>query len=311
MLGGTAKELLEKQHYRVVGSHSAVKICHWTKQSLTTGRVCYKQLWYKGVESHRCLQMTSFVGCNYSCVFCWRTHSGERTGITWDELLLSATDVDDPGFILQTAISERAELLSGYWGNPHVDKSKLREALDPKMMTLSLTGESTLYPRVSELLELARRREMTSFLVTNGSTPDVLRSLDPLPSQLYVSTPGADRQTYVQLACPKVPAAWDLFNKTIEVLPSLETTRVLRLTMIRERNMSNIDSYADLVRRGEPDFVEVKAYEWVGESQRRLPKSCMPRMAEIADFAARLSDACGYRIAGEFEPSGVVLLSAK
>jgi len=68
------------------------------------------------------------------------------------------------------------------------------------MMTLSLTGESTLYPRVSELVGLGRERSMTTFLVTNGSTPAVLRSMHTLPSQLYLSTAGADEQTYVQLS---------------------------------------------------------------------------------------------------------------
>jgi len=55
----------------------------------------------------------------------------------------------------------------------------------------------------------------------------------------------------------------------------------------------------------------VKAYEWVGESQRRLPKSCMPFVDEIRDFARSLSVEIGYGITGEFGPSGVVLLSAK
>lgn len=111
MLGDAAKTPLESQRYRVVWSHSAVKICHWTRQSLILGRACYKELWYKGVESHRCLQMTSFIGCNYNCAFCWRVHSGERAGLTWNES--PSGHVDDPEFILQVAISERIELLSG------------------------------------------------------------------------------------------------------------------------------------------------------------------------------------------------------
>ena len=54
------REVLERQGYRIVGEHSGVKLCHWTKASLTKGIGCYKQTFY-GIESHRCLQMTPAV----------------------------------------------------------------------------------------------------------------------------------------------------------------------------------------------------------------------------------------------------------
>src|SRR5205807_1271461 len=67
------QEVLERQGYRIVGEHSGVKLCHWTKASLTKGLGCYKQTFY-GIESHRCLQMTPTVdACNLACQFCWRT----------------------------------------------------------------------------------------------------------------------------------------------------------------------------------------------------------------------------------------------
>src|SRR5207245_1059218 len=67
------QEVLERQGYRIVGEHSGVKLCHWTKASLTKGVGCYKQTFY-GIESHRCLQMTPAVdACNLACQFCWRT----------------------------------------------------------------------------------------------------------------------------------------------------------------------------------------------------------------------------------------------
>ena len=31
------REVLERQGYRIVGEHSGVKLCHWTKASLTKG----------------------------------------------------------------------------------------------------------------------------------------------------------------------------------------------------------------------------------------------------------------------------------
>jgi len=78
--------------------------------------------------------------------------------------------------------------------------------------------------------------------------------------------------------------------------------------MINGYNMKDHEGYAEIVERAQPDFVEVKAYEWVGESQRRLPRSAMPYMSDIEEFAEKLSALTGYAIKGKFKPSGAVLL---
>ena len=46
----TLQRILERQHYKIVGNHSGVKICHWLKQKLTNGRACYKEHFY-GIEN--------------------------------------------------------------------------------------------------------------------------------------------------------------------------------------------------------------------------------------------------------------------
>jgi len=111
VLSDEAIAALERQQYRVVGSHSAVKNCYWTKQSLIAERVCFKELWYKGARSHRCMQMTAFIGCNYRCSFCWRVHSRERPGLVRDESAPSAEEAYYPEFILDGAIQARKKLL--------------------------------------------------------------------------------------------------------------------------------------------------------------------------------------------------------
>ena len=68
--------------------------------------------------------------------------------------------------------------------------------MKPTMMTMSLTGEPTLYPRVSDLNVEAKNRGMITFLVTNGTMPKVLKNIDPLPFQLYVSVSAADKNTH-------------------------------------------------------------------------------------------------------------------
>ena len=72
MITKKLQELLKKQHYALVGRHSAVQICRWTKKSLLDQDVCYKQKFY-GIQCHRCCQMTpSAAWCQHRCLFCWR-----------------------------------------------------------------------------------------------------------------------------------------------------------------------------------------------------------------------------------------------
>jgi len=301
------KQILEKQQYRIVGGHSAVKICHWTKESLRVGRACYKELWYPPVKSHRCMQMTPYLGCNYHCLHCWRLHSGDR-GMEWEELPFTRR-FDEPEEIVEGCVEKRRELLMGFKGSPDVDKKRFDDAVKPTMMTMSLTGEPTLYPRAGDLVEEAKRRGMITFLVTNGALPKVLEEVDPLPWQIYISVYGPDRKTYYEIARPEIQKAWDQLNRTLELLPSLETRKVIRLTMIKGYNMKDPEGYSRLIEKAEPNFVEVKAYEWVGESLRRLPRKAMPWMEDIRRFAREISTHTGYKIRSEFEASGVVLLT--
>jgi len=305
------QKILHRQGYRIVGTHchSAVKICQWTKESLRNNRVCYKELWYPPVESHRCMMMTPYLGCNLHCLHCWRLHSGDRPGLRWKEFPLEIEGFDEPAEIIDEAIKQRKLLLSGWKGNPKVERRKFEEALNPTMMTMSLTGEPTLYPMISEMIEEAEKRNMITFLVTNGTMPEALEEIDKLPFQLYVSILAPNRKDYIRLARPLVKDSWERLNMTLEILPSLDTRRVLRLTMIKGWNMNNHESYAKIVNKAQPDFIEVKAYEWVGESQKRLPKNAMPYMSDIEEFAEKLSLLTGYAIKGRYEPSGAVLLA--
>jgi len=196
----------------------------------------------------------------------------------------------------------------GFKGNEKVDKKKFFEALKPTMMTASLTGEPTLYPMLDQLFEVGRKRGMITFLVTNGTMPERLERLETLPFQLYVSIYGPDKETYLKLARPKLPDFWQRVNETLELLPSLDTRKVFRITAVKGWNMKNAKGYAKLIATAEPNFIEVKAYEWVGESQKRLPRDAMPSMEDVRQFAKELASKTGYEIKDEFGPSGVVLL---
>jgi tRNA wybutosine-synthesizing protein 1 len=54
---------LTKQGYTIVGSHSGVKICRWTKSALRGRGSCYKYSFY-GIRSHRCMETTPSLSCS-------------------------------------------------------------------------------------------------------------------------------------------------------------------------------------------------------------------------------------------------------
>ncbi|MFP4005459.1 MAG: 4-demethylwyosine synthase TYW1 [Candidatus Hadarchaeia archaeon] len=306
MLSQENKEKLIDSGYRIVGpnSHSAVEVCRWTKKSMLDEGFCYKQKFYEGIhgiQSHRCLQMTpSLPFCDNRCMFCWRNVEISET--QWEG------ETDDPESILNEAVEAQRKLLSGFKGNPEANIEKWREAQNPTLCAISLDGEPTLYPKINGLIEECKRREITPFLVTNGQHPNILESLEE-PAQLYISAVAPDKKTYSKICRPQLPDYWERLKRSLEVLPSLECVKVLRLTLVDGWNLRDPSGYASLIDKAEPDFVEPKGYMFVGHSRKRLKKRNMPDHKKIKDFSARISDLTGYEIVDESEASRVCLLS--
>ncbi len=293
------EKILRKQGYAIVGKHSAVKLCHWLRESLLHNRPCYKQTFY-GIRTHRCLQMSPAVNnCTQNCLFCWRFQG-------FSEVYMK--EVDDPEFIVEESIRQQRRLLTGYKGDPRVDLEKWKEAMEPRHVAISLTGEPTLYPRLGELIEEYHRRGFTTFLVTNGTMPEVLENLDPLPTQLYVTVAAPNEEIYKKLLVPLIRNGWERLRRTLELLPSLNTRKVIRHTLVRGWNMGYEEEYAKLDLLAEPDFIEPKAYVFVGYSRERLTIENMPRHEEIREFAKKMAEITGYRYEDEREDSRVVLL---
>ncbi|MEM5800667.1 MAG: 4-demethylwyosine synthase TYW1 [Candidatus Aenigmatarchaeota archaeon] len=302
MISEEAKERFFKAGYRIVGNHSAVEVCHWTKESLRRGRVCYKEKFY-GIKSHRCLEMTpALIWCTHKCKFCWRP---------LEFTVLGEPKPDEPKEIVDGCIEARRLLLTGFKGFEKVDKKKWEEANKPTHAAISLAGEPTLYPRISELIEEFHKRKMTTFLVTNGTRPERLSSLEEEPTQLYISLCSPDEKTYLEVHNPLIPDGWKRLNESLELMKSFSCRKVIRLTLVKNLNLKEPEKYAKLILKAEPNFFEVKAYMWVGESQKRLPKEAMPSMEDIRNFAKELSFHTSYEIKDEDLASRVVLLSKK
>ena len=296
------KKILEKQHYAVVGNHSGVKLCHWMRQSLLFNRECYKQTFY-GIQSHRCLQMTPAINeCTHMCLFCWRFQN-----FTKKEL----QEVDEPEYILDKSIEAQQRLITGFKGDPRCDQQKWKEANNPNMLACSLSGEPTLYPKLGEFFELCHRRNITTFLVTNGTTPEVLEQLDPLPTQLYVSVVAPNKEVYKKICSPLIPDGWEKLQKTLELLPSLDTRTVIRHTLVNGWNMDEkyIKDYAQLDQKADPMFIEPKGYVFVGYSRKRMNLSNMPSHEQVHSFGEALATLTGYELTMEKPDSRVILLT--
>ena len=298
----TQVEKLESSGYRFVGSHNhaAAKICHWTKQSILDRGVCYKEKFY-GIESHRCLQMAPAVpNCQQKCEFCWRDLSYTQT--QWDG------EYDDPKTIIDEAIEAQNNLLCGFFGNDKANKEKLEESKTPTNAAISLAGEPMLYPEIDELIAEFNRRNFTTFVVSNGQCVDKLKNLDNEPYQLYLSLDAPTKKIYNEVCQPQISEGWDNLNQSLDTLASFNSRTCIRTTCVKGRNMINPEKYGELIKKSNPDFVEIKAYMCVGSSRYRLTPDNMPTFDEVKSFAQKIGENCGKKIVNESEVSRVVLL---
>ncbi|MFH1664138.1 MAG: hypothetical protein ABH986_05010 [archaeon] len=66
------------------------------------------------------------------------------------------------------------------------------------------------------------------------------------------------------------------------------------------------------MKKAEPDFIEVKAYMFVGESRKRLKQENMPSHKEVKEFTKKLKKFLPkYEIVSEHKPSRVVMMAKK
>jgi len=294
------KKQLEKQGYRFTGQHSSVKICEWTKRALKNEGTCYKQKFY-GINTHQCVQMTPSMVCPNRCVFCWRSLDYYNSE--------DMKEFDDPKEIIKNAVKSQKDLLYGFGGNSKVNQETLKESLKPRHFAISLTGEPTIYPKLNEFLIELHKQKFTSFLVTNGMYPEALENLKELPTQLYLSLDAPTKELYKKVDNPMLEDYWERFNKSLEIISKLKTRTVIRITSVKEINMSNEEDYAKLIKKGKPLFVEIKAYSWVGESRLRLTEENVPSYDECYDFAKTIANLIDYKIIDTHRESKAILLA--
>ncbi len=136
------------------------------------------------------------------------------------------------------------------------------EAMIPNHAAISLDGEPLLYPRISEFVQEFKNRHMTTFIVTNGTLPESIRKLDPLPSQLYITLPAPNEQIYKKVCRPMTKNGWNKIMESLDLINSLSCRTVVRLTAIKDLNVNErlINNYIKFIENANPDFFEIKGF---------------------------------------------------
>jgi tRNA wybutosine-synthesizing protein 1 len=278
-------------------SSAALKPCLWCKRALTGGEMCYKNQFY-GISSHRCVQLTPTLKCNHRCLFCWRSFEHEHPA---DNDLLPEDIVKKIPFLQKKG-------LAGYKISPKVTAEMWDEATHPNQVAISLSGEPTLYSHLPELIDMLNDTGSTTFLVSNGTNPDVLKLCRPF--QKYVSLPAPDRETYLKICQPQEDY-WDRINESLVHLGKAadEGARTaIRITVVKGINDHDPGGFARMIQESRASFVEVKSYMHVGYSQRRLTIKHMPLHEDIVSFVDQMLPGCDYSVRGENPHSRVVCL---
>ncbi len=304
MISKARQKDLYKQGYRIVGNHSSVKVCLWTKKALRNEDTCYKHKFY-GIKSWRCIQMSPSFCCDQRCLFCWRDINFTPT--KWD------FPVDDPKTIIDGCIKEQIKYLQGFGGNPKTDRKRFAEVKSPLHVAISLISEPTFYPKLPELIKELHKRKITSFLVTNGTNPEMLKKLlnqKIYPTQLYITLPAPNEDIYNKVCNPLIKDNWGNIIKSLKLLKKFKRG-TLRLTLVKDYNMINPEEYSKLIKLSNPKFIELKAYMWVGYSRKRLGIENMPLHSDIKKFSKKIEKLTDYKTIDEKENSRVVLMMKK
>lgn len=271
---------LKKEGYKLIGTHSAVKLCRWTKHQLRGRGGCYKHSFY-GITSYQCMEATPSLACANKCVFCWRHHKNP-VGKEW------RWKTDDPHFIVAEAVQAHVGMIKEARGIPGVMPQRYQEALTVRHCALSLVGEPIMYPRINELLADLHSRNISSFLVTNGQHPAAIETLIPV-TQLYVSVDAPTEQTLIDIDRPLFKDAWDRLRMSLTLLKHKRQRTVARLTVVKGWNFDEIQGYAELIALGHVSLVEVKGVTFCGKSDAsNLNMSNSPWHHEVVALTSNL-----------------------
>lgn len=299
------RKALLKEGYKIIGTHSAVKLCRWTKHQLRGRGGCYKHTFY-GITSYQCMETTPSLACANKCVFCWRHHKNP-VGRVW------RWKTDEAEVLVNGSIERHQNMIKELKGLPGLIQTRWEEAFTVRHCALSLVGEPIMYPHINEFCRELHKRRISSFLVTNAQFPEKIAALEPI-TQLYVSVDAATKDALQAVDRPLFKDFWERFLACLEELKRKGQRTVYRLTLVKSYNMGELDNYAELINMGKPDFIEIKAVTYCGKSDGSdLTMKNVPWHEEVREFCAALCERVSdeYGLAAEHAHSTCVLLAKK
>lgn len=207
--------------------------------------------------------------------------------------------------------------------NPELVKRIRGEAMYPRHAAISLTGEPMMYPYIDEIVSEFHKKGFTTFIVTNGTFPKRLSEMNELPTQLYVTLPAPNEKIYKKVCVPYTKNSWNKLNQTLELLESLNCRTVIRITAVKNLNMTEPEEYAKIVEKANPNFLEVKGFTLLGGARLRLVryaerkglntkdivKVFQPKHEDIMEFASKICEAANFPIIDQSRPSAVALMA--
>jgi tRNA wybutosine-synthesizing protein 1 len=156
------------------------------------------------------------------------------------------------------------------------------------------------------MIKLLRKRNIITFLVTNGQNPDAILKLEKenaLPTQLTISTNAPNKELFIKWHNSAKKDAWERFNETLKIISKLKgkCRRCVRLTLVRPgkegyealhglTNMTDdlVPQYVEMINKAQPNFVHIKGYTSIGHARARMGYDKMPWFNEIMDYSKKI-----------------------
>ncbi|MFW9819667.1 MAG: radical SAM protein [Candidatus Thorarchaeota archaeon] len=187
------------------------------------------------------------------------------------------------------------------------------EALTPNHAAISLDGEPLLYPRISEYIQEFKNRNMTTFVVTNGTLPERIMRLESFPSQLYITLPASNEQIYKKVCRPMIKLGWEKIMDSLNMIESLSCRTLVRLTAVKNLNINEgfIKEYVKIIEKANPNFFEIKGFTLQAKAlliKDRLRgnepvKNYFPEYEFLENYAKKFEEVSGFPLIYKNKPS--------
>jgi len=193
-----------------------------------------------------------------------------------------------------------------------------KESMNPKHAAISLDGEPFLYPMLSDFVAEFKKRNMTTFIVSNGTFPERIEEMIHYPSQLYISLPAPNEKNYKKICRPMIKNGWKKIMQTMDLLGSLPCRTVVRITAVKNLNLKDdyLKEYYKIIERANPNFLDIKGFTLQAKAllikqrlnSRESLEYYFPEFSDIKQFAEKMSKLGNFRILYENHRSRDILL---